>query len=109
VAASRHVSAGYCEQLPATSRTDCTRTLGPAIELALPAPDVVPVPEAVPLVEPVVPLVEPVLDDGSAVVGDEDDPLVPIEDELALSSVPVTWTFLPTCFESFSLSLEISL
>jgi hypothetical protein len=65
------------------------------------------VPDAVPLVEPVVPLVEPLLvDDGSAAVLGDVDPLVPIE--LLESNVPVTWTRLPTCFESFSLSFEIS-
>lgn len=71
----------------------------------LPAPEEVPVPEAVPLVEPVVPLVDPDVLDESGVVLEVD----PIEEDDDESNVPVTWTRLPTCFESLSLSLEISL
>lgn len=77
--------------------------------LPLVEPDAVPVPDADPLVDPVVPLVEPVVDpvDVSA-VDPVDEPDVPIDEELLDgSSVPVTWTRLPTCFESLSLSLEI--
>jgi hypothetical protein len=77
-------------QLPETSRTDCTRTLG----------------DIMPLVLPVAPAVEPVLEESGVV--EVADPLVPIE-PLDESSVPVTWTFLPTCFVSFSLSFEMSL
>jgi hypothetical protein len=35
---SRHARDGYCVQVPEISRTDCTRTLGPAIELDEPWP-----------------------------------------------------------------------
>lgn len=76
-----------------------------------------PVPEVLSLVEPVVPLAEPVVSLAEPVVEPVVDPLadvpdvlpVPlIEDELlAGSSVPVTWTRLPTCFESLSLSVAI--
>jgi hypothetical protein len=100
----------YCVQVPETSRTDWTRTLGDAVMPLAAAPDIEPVVgEVVSLVEPVVPLVEPegVLDVSGVV--EVDEPLVPIEELLDESSVPVTWTFLPTCFESLSLSLEISL
>jgi len=74
--------------------------------LGLVEPDAVPVPAAVSLVEPVVPLVAPVLLDESGVVL-EVEPAVPIDEEpLDGSSVPVTWTRLPTFFESLSLSVD---
>jgi hypothetical protein len=57
-------------------------------------------------VEPVVPLVAPaVLDESGVELGVE--PEVPADEEpLDGSSVPVTWTRLPTCLVSLSLSLE---
>ena len=73
------------------------------LPLPLAEPDAVPVPDAVPLVDPVVPLVDPVpLDDVPLVVPALDpveDPEVPIDELLDESSVPVTCTRLPTFFE----------
>jgi len=77
--------------------------------LPLVDPDAVPVPDAVSLVEPVVPLVEPVVPLAEPAVDPVplvasaldpvDEPDVPIDELLDESSVPVTWTRLPTCFE----------
>jgi hypothetical protein len=73
------------------------------LPLPLVEPDAVPVPDAVPLVDPAVPLVDPVpLDDVPLVASAVDpveDPEVPIDELLDESSVPVTWTRFPTFFE----------
>jgi len=79
------------------------------LPLPLVEPDAVPVPEAEPLVDPVVPLVDPVplvepvpLVDPVPVVSALDpveEPEVPIDELLDESSVPVTWTRLPTFLE----------
>jgi len=82
----------------------------PVLPLPLVDPDEVPVPDVVSLVEPVVPLVEPVVPLAEPLVDPVplvasaldpvDEPDVPIDEEpLDESSVPVTWTRLPTCFE----------
>jgi hypothetical protein len=87
-------------QVPPIARTDCTRRLGELIPLVLPLidPDAVPVPDAVPLVDPVVPLAAPV--PVVSALEPVAEPVVPSDDELLdESSVPVTSTFLPTFFE----------